>query len=75
MQAASISYGKETSAVALDDGDDDDDDEGVVGQESRTENEGLKKTVVIPDQVQAVGMEVQQGETDTGASTVSGEFS
>ncbi|XP_070843593.1 A-kinase anchor protein 7-like isoform X2 [Chaetodon trifascialis] len=62
MQAASISHGKETAAVALDD-DDDDDDEGAAGQESRTENEDLKRTVVIPDQVQAVRMEVQQDET------------
>lgn len=70
MQAASICYGKETTVVALDDDDDEDDDEGVVGQNSRDENEDLKKTVVIPDQVQAVSMEVQQDETDCR-----GEFS
>ncbi|XP_076612280.1 A kinase (PRKA) anchor protein 7 isoform X2 [Chaetodon auriga] len=64
MQAASISYGKETAAVALDDDDDDDDDdEGAAGQESRTENEDLKRTMVFPDQVQAIRMEVQQDET------------
>ncbi|XP_073348992.1 uncharacterized protein [Pagrus major] len=73
MQAASISYGKETTAVALDDGDDDDDEGGVevvVQQDSRTENKELRKTMVIPGHVHAVGMEVQPDET-AGASTVS----
>ncbi len=71
MQAASISYGKETAAVASDDDDDDEGGggEGVVGQESRTEGEGLRKTMMIPDQVHATGMKVQQDETDTRAST------
>lgn len=79
MQAATVSYRKETTAVALADEEDDDEEdgggEGVTGQESRTEDEELKKRVVIPGQVHAVSMEVQQDETDTGASTVSGEYS
>lgn len=76
MQAANISYGIETTAVALDDGDDDDEGggEGVVKQESLTENEELKTMMGIPDQVEAVIMEVQQDEADPGASTVSGEY-
>ncbi|XP_044024583.1 A-kinase anchor protein 7-like isoform X2 [Siniperca chuatsi] len=64
MQPDNISY-----AVASDDDDDDDDGGGVVGQESRTEHEKLKK--MIPGQMHAVSMEVQQDETDTVASTVS----
>lgn len=74
MQAANISYGKGTTAVALDDGDDDDDEggfEAVVQQHSRTENE-LGKAMVIPGHVHAVSMQVQLDET-AGASTVSGE--
>ncbi|XP_030260913.1 A-kinase anchor protein 7 isoform X2 [Sparus aurata] len=73
MQAANISYGKGTTAVALDDGDDDDDEggfEAVVQQHSRTENEELRKTMVIPGHVHAVSMQVQLDET-AGASTVS----
>lgn len=76
MQAANISYGKGTTAVALDDGDDDDDEggfEAVVQQHSRTENEELRKTMVIPGHVHAVSMQVQLDET-AGASTVSGEW-
>lgn len=75
MQAANISYGKETTAVALDDGDDDDDEGGfkaVVQQHSRTEDEELRKAMVIPGHVHTVSMQVQLDET-TGASTVSGE--
>lgn len=60
MQAATISYGKETTAVALDDDEDEDDEGGggggEVGQESRTEDSELKK----PGQVHTVSMDVQQ---------------
>nr|XP_046228854.1 A-kinase anchor protein 7-like isoform X2 [Scatophagus argus] len=73
MQAANISYGKETAAAALDDGDDDDEGggESAVEQQNLTENEWLKNMTVIPGEVPAVGMDVQQDETDTGASIVS----
>lgn len=59
MQAATISYGKETTAVALGDDEDEDDEGGgggEVGQESRTEDSELKK----PGQVHTVSMDVQQ---------------
>ncbi|TKS76047.1 A-kinase anchor protein 7 isoform gamma [Collichthys lucidus] len=59
MQAATISYGKETTAVTLDDDEDEDDEGGggEVGQESRTEERSeLKK----PGQVHTVSMDVQQ---------------
>ncbi|XP_051264549.1 A-kinase anchor protein 7 isoform X2 [Dicentrarchus labrax] len=82
MQAANISYGKEATAVSLEEEeeDDDEDDEGggggkgVVGQESQTESEELKKkkkkkTMMVSGPVQTVSMEVQQEET--GVSTVS----
>lgn len=74
MQAASISYGKETTAVALGDDEDDDEGGGEVGLESRTEYSELKKPVVIPGQARAVSMDVQQDEDDTGATAASGEF-
>ncbi|GLD59718.1 A-kinase anchor protein 7-like protein [Lates japonicus] len=70
MQPASISYGKETTAVSSD-GDEDeggDGGEGVVGQEGGTEE---LKIMMSPGQVDAVSMEVQQGAADNGASTVS----
>ncbi|XP_036942164.1 A-kinase anchor protein 7-like isoform X2 [Acanthopagrus latus] len=73
MQAANMSYGKETTAVALDDDGDDDDEggfEAVVQQHGRTENEELRKATVIPGHVHAVSMQVQLDET-AGASTVS----
>ncbi|XP_028461482.1 A-kinase anchor protein 7 isoform X1 [Perca flavescens] len=70
MQQADISSGKETTANASDD--DDEEEEGggecVVVQESGAENKELKNQVMIPGQVDAVTMEVQQ---DPGASTVS----
>ncbi len=72
MQAASISYGKETTAAASDDDDDEGGGEGVDGQD----DEELKKMMVIPGQVHAVSMEVQQDVNDAaGAPTASGEYS
>lgn len=78
MQPASISYGKETTAVSTND---DDDDEGggghedAVGQERGVDVEELRKMMMVtPDLVGAASMEVQQEVTDTGASTVSGEL-
>lgn len=77
MQPANILFGKETTTVTSD-GDDDDGEggggEGVVGPESRAEYEEFKEKRVIPGQVHAVSMEVHADETDTGASTVSGEY-
>ncbi|CAK6962140.1 A-kinase anchor protein 7-like [Scomber scombrus] len=76
MQPASISYGKETTAVSTND---DDDDEGggghedAVGQERGVDVEELRKMMMVtPDLVGAASMEVQQEVTDTGASTLSG---
>ncbi|XP_022626217.1 A-kinase anchor protein 7 isoform X3 [Seriola dumerili] len=63
MQPASISYGKETVAIASDD--DDEGGEDVAGQESRLEDEELVKIIMTPGQVDAVSMEIQQGATDT----------
>lgn len=56
MEAASISYGTETTAVAIDDGDEDD-GKGVAEQWSLTKNGELKMVS---------GMEVQQEEANTG---------
>lgn len=75
MQPASISYGKETTAVSTND--DDDDDEGgggyEVGQERGVEVEELRKMMIVtPNLVGAVSMEVQQEVTDTEVSTPSG---
>lgn len=70
MQAANVSYGIKSTAVTLDD---DDDDEGGGEGEGLRENEELKKMMEVPDRVEAVIMEVQQDEADTGASTVSGQ--
>uniref|UniRef100_A0A3Q3ESR5 A-kinase anchor protein 7-like n=1 Tax=Labrus bergylta TaxID=56723 RepID=A0A3Q3ESR5_9LABR len=68
MQAANISYGKETTAVASDD---DEDDEGggagVVAQERGRKDEKLMKAMLIPGQVDVVSMEVLQDKTDTGS--------
>lgn len=76
MQAANITYGIETTAVALDDGDVDDEGggEGLVKQKCLTENEELEKMMGVSDQGKAASMEVQQDETDIGAFTVSGEY-
>lgn len=70
MQPASASFGKETTGVS----DEDAEGEGkcekdVVVQESRKENEKLKKIMLSPDQVDAVSGEVQRGATDTGSSS------
>lgn len=82
MQAASVSCGKEITAVASHEGDgggggeeeeEEEVGEGVFGQESRREDEELKKETT-PGQVHGVSMEVQPRETDAGASTVSGEY-
>lgn len=79
MQAADITYGIETTAVALDDGDDDDDEggggggEGLVKQESLSGNEELEKMVGVSDQRKAVSMDFQQDEANIAAFTVSGE--
>ncbi|XP_074470923.1 A-kinase anchor protein 7 isoforms delta and gamma isoform X1 [Sebastes fasciatus] len=62
MQSASISYGKETTAVASDD--DEEEEEGGGGK-GVFEDKELKKKM-IPGRVDAGTMEVQQ---DTGAST------
>ncbi|XP_067427864.1 A-kinase anchor protein 7-like isoform X2 [Thunnus thynnus] len=76
MQPASISYDKETTAVATDDDDDDDEggggNEDVVGQERGVEVEELKRVMMTPDQVDAVSMEVQPEVQDPGSSTLSG---
>ncbi|XP_060908272.1 A-kinase anchor protein 7-like isoform X2 [Labrus mixtus] len=68
MQAASISYGKETTAVAS--GDDEDDEgggAGVVAQERGKKDEKLTKAILIPGRVDVVSMEVLQDKTDTGS--------
>ncbi|XP_039637147.1 A-kinase anchor protein 7-like isoform X2 [Perca fluviatilis] len=64
MQQADISSGKETTANASDDDDEEEGDGECVG----AENKELKNQMMIPGQVDAVTMEVQQ---DPGASTVS----
>ncbi|XP_071335045.1 A-kinase anchor protein 7-like isoform X2 [Trachinotus anak] len=73
MQPASISYGKDTTAIASDVDDDDEgcEGEGVAGQESGVEDEELMKIIMTPGQVDAVSMEIQQGAADTGVATVS----
>lgn len=71
MQQADISPDKETTANASDDDDEEGGGECVVVQESRVENKELKNQMMIPGQVDAVTMEVQQ---DPGSSTVSGEY-
>ncbi|KAM7395592.1 hypothetical protein PAMA_007050 [Pampus argenteus] len=78
MQPASISYDKETTAVATDNNDDDDEEEGggdgnedVVVQERGVEVEELRK-MITPGQLDAFSMKIQQVVTDTGASTLSG---
>ncbi|XP_035535015.1 A-kinase anchor protein 7-like [Morone saxatilis] len=58
MQAANISYGKEATAVSLEEDDEEDDDD-----------KKKKKTMMVPGPVQTVSMEVQQEET--GVCTVS----
>lgn len=68
MEAASISYDTETSAVAIDDGDEDD-GEGVAEQGSLTKNGELK----MVSGIEAISMEVQQKEADTGAPKVPGK--
>ncbi|XP_031177846.1 A-kinase anchor protein 7 isoform X2 [Sander lucioperca] len=68
MQQADISPDKETTANASDDDDEEGGGECVVVQESRVENKELKNQMMIPGQVDAVTMEVQQ---DPGSSTVS----
>ncbi|KAM7395593.1 hypothetical protein PAMA_007050 [Pampus argenteus] len=77
MQPASISYDKETTAVATDNNDDDDEEEGggdgnedVVVQERGVEVEELRK-MITPGQLDAFSMKIQQVVTDTGASTLS----
>lgn len=74
MQAVNISYGKETIAAASDEDDDEGGGEGAGGQDSGSIDEKLKKMMVIPGQVNAVSMEVQQDVNDTGAPPVAGEY-
>ncbi|XP_023285808.1 A-kinase anchoring protein 7 isoform X1 [Seriola lalandi dorsalis] len=70
MQPASISYGKETIAIASDD--DDEGGEDVAGQESRLEDGELVKIIMTPGQVDAVSMEIQQGAADTVSAAPTG---
>ncbi|XP_032398962.1 A-kinase anchor protein 7 isoform X1 [Etheostoma spectabile] len=69
MQRADISSGKETTASASDDDNDEEEEGGGECedvQESQAENKELKNQTMIPGQVDAVTMEVQQ---DPGAGT------
>lgn len=67
MQAASAFCGEETSGVVSDE-----DEEGggkCDDQETRSEDEKLKMIMISPGQVDAVNVEVQRGEADTGSSS------
>ncbi|XP_026174347.1 A-kinase anchor protein 7 isoform X2 [Mastacembelus armatus] len=71
MHSASMSHGKETTAVGSEDEEEEekccggDDDDGVVGQESGIESENLESKMMSPGQV------VQQGVAGTSTSTMS----
>lgn len=72
MQPASASCGKEeTTGVVFDEDAEEEGkcDEDVVVQESRIENEKLKKIMISPGKVDAVSVEVQREVTDTGSSS------
>lgn len=72
MQPASISYGRDTTAVAADDDDEGDGgDENLAGQEFAGEHK--EQRVMTSDQADAAGMQVQGSPADTETSSVSSE--
>lgn len=75
MQPASVSYGRETTAVASDSDDDDDEgggDKGSPVQMNRADHE-TRTTEMTSIQVDAVSTEVQKGHANPGGSSVSSE--
>ncbi|XP_005449716.1 A-kinase anchor protein 7 isoform X3 [Oreochromis niloticus] len=72
MQPASISYGRDTTAVASDEDDEGDGgDENLAGKEVGEEHKELREMVMTSAQTGAVGMEVQESPADTEAASVS----
>ncbi|XP_026049840.1 A-kinase anchor protein 7 isoform X3 [Astatotilapia calliptera] len=69
MQPASISYGRDTTAVASDEGDEG--DENLAGKEVGEEHKDLREMVMTSAQTGAVGMEVQESPADPEAASVS----
>ncbi|XP_039873388.1 A-kinase anchor protein 7 isoform X1 [Simochromis diagramma] len=69
MQPASISYGRDTTAVASDE--DDEGDENLAGKEVGEEHKDLREMVMTSAQTGAVGMEVQESPADPEAASVS----
>lgn len=75
MQPASISYGRDTTAVASDEDDEGDGgDENLAGKEVGEEHKELREMVMTSAQTGAVGMEVQESPADTEAASVSSKF-
>ncbi|XP_004542073.2 A kinase (PRKA) anchor protein 7 isoform X1 [Maylandia zebra] len=69
MQPASISYGRDTTAVASDE--DDEGDENLAGKEVGEEHKDLREMVMTSAQTGAVSMEVQESPADPEAASVS----
>lgn len=72
MQPASISYGRDTTAVASDE--DDEGDENLAGKEVGEEHKDLREMVMTSAQTGAVGMEVQESPADPEAALVSSKL-
>lgn len=69
MQPASISYGRDTTAVASDEG-----DENLAGKEVGEEHKDLREMVMTSAQTGAVSMEVQESPADPEAASVSSKL-
>lgn len=72
MQPASISYGRDTTAVASDE--DDEGDENLAGKEVGEEHKDLREMVMTSAQTGAVSMEVQESPADPEAASVSSKL-